>query len=968
MDNPYASVIQNAATQQNIDPRLLTAVIGTESGFNPQAVNASTDATGLGQQIPATAQSLGIDPRDPVQSINGAARQLSENLRRYGNVDDAVRAYHGGTDQANWGPKTEDYLSKVSSAFRNQSQASAPQAQPSSDPIDQMLAGKTAAPAVATQTAPADPIDAMLASKEQLASPVVPRGTPRSTEDILQGYMTPEERQAAQGAQRDVMESMNKITGLMKYSPTLAGYAHSLETGRQSLATLMGMVGNQLGLVSNADLDAFMRAKEASQQQYEQAREANAPQSVQNLVSGQRAKPGIDWGDIAGSTVLAGSAGKALEALGGAGTAGLEALGYRPMVTVPTRLASGLADVAQNTATGVGAAALSSAGNRGDISSQLAIGGGIGALAPPILTKTVGALASPIARLLQKAAPESAPTAESVSSDIQQAAPSIMSAAQKDVAGNVTGIDKTKLPKHIQDILNSGPIKDLTPEQQNRILNYEALGLRYTFADITRNPADAMVERNLAQNKELGDPIRQTDIAKNTSLLQAAQRAVDMTGEKPLSMYDLGSSIREHLLGQRDAMDAQIGKLYRDADQAAAGAPMVNLNPLVKAMQANRSQYLASQEGTSLVKGIRAQLQEFTGGPPKNPGNAILVDTDGNAMLNAGDIPPKLSFSDSERMRQFLNSVSNQDNYKLIKPLKDAIDVAQDSSASGGIYDQARDLRASRGAQFDNNPAVANILNAKSGNYRVTSENVAKSALGKGADDLQSLITQLQKGGDEGRMIINQLRSTTMQNAVSKSIDKTPNQLGAGNFSGLKFGDQLDAIGQKKMSILFTPEQQNYLGALRRGAIDLTTSPKIPNPYNPSGTTAQHINMLDYLAQNAPPTWLGNAAQKAANVAPSFLSGAGLLVGGLKGAGAGVAAGNVIKSRVAAATEKAAEAATVRQAQAAGKPLEAMTAAQKREAQAAAQAAQRQRLNRLIGQRLQGMSAIGGALQPSNNP
>lgn len=41
------------------------------------------------------------------------ARLLDENLTRYGNVQDALHAYHGGTDQANWGPKTQAYAQKV---------------------------------------------------------------------------------------------------------------------------------------------------------------------------------------------------------------------------------------------------------------------------------------------------------------------------------------------------------------------------------------------------------------------------------------------------------------------------------------------------------------------------------------------------------------------------------------------------------------------------------------------------------------------------------------------------------------------------------------------------------------------------------------------------------------------------------------------------------------------------------------
>lgn len=110
-------LIQAAGQKYNVDPKLIASIVHTESSGNPDAYNSEYGATGLGQQIPATAKALGIDPKDPAQSIEGVAKLLDENLRRYGNAEQAVLAYHGGTDQAAWGPKTQDYLRKVSTNY-----------------------------------------------------------------------------------------------------------------------------------------------------------------------------------------------------------------------------------------------------------------------------------------------------------------------------------------------------------------------------------------------------------------------------------------------------------------------------------------------------------------------------------------------------------------------------------------------------------------------------------------------------------------------------------------------------------------------------------------------------------------------------------------------------------------------------------------------------------------------------------
>ena len=113
----WDSLIQAAGQKYNVDPQLIASIVQTESSGNPNAYNSEYGATGLGQQIPATAKALGIDPKDPAQSIEGVAKLLDENLSRYGNAEQAVLAYHGGTDQAAWGPKTQDYLRKVSTNY-----------------------------------------------------------------------------------------------------------------------------------------------------------------------------------------------------------------------------------------------------------------------------------------------------------------------------------------------------------------------------------------------------------------------------------------------------------------------------------------------------------------------------------------------------------------------------------------------------------------------------------------------------------------------------------------------------------------------------------------------------------------------------------------------------------------------------------------------------------------------------------
>lgn len=166
----WDALIQSAGQKYNVDPKLIAALVRTESGGDPNAYNAEFGATGLGQQIPATSKALGIDPKDPAQSIEGVAKLLNENLNRYGTPEQAVLAYHGGTNQANWGPKTQDYLRKVSANY------GAPQmARPSAIPDYEFEAAFGARPApVGSNNQPAtDEFEAAFGSRPT-ATPAAP--------------------------------------------------------------------------------------------------------------------------------------------------------------------------------------------------------------------------------------------------------------------------------------------------------------------------------------------------------------------------------------------------------------------------------------------------------------------------------------------------------------------------------------------------------------------------------------------------------------------------------------------------------------------------------------------------------------------------------------------------------------------------------------------------------------------------
>jgi soluble lytic murein transglycosylase-like protein len=118
-DTPFGAEIDAAAARYGLDPALLKGLIRQESGFNP-AAHSPAGAVGLTQLMPGTAASLGVDPSDPAQAIDGGARYLKAQLDRFGgDAAKALAAYNAGPGAvARFGgvppyAETQNYVSKV---------------------------------------------------------------------------------------------------------------------------------------------------------------------------------------------------------------------------------------------------------------------------------------------------------------------------------------------------------------------------------------------------------------------------------------------------------------------------------------------------------------------------------------------------------------------------------------------------------------------------------------------------------------------------------------------------------------------------------------------------------------------------------------------------------------------------------------------------------------------------------------
>jgi Transglycosylase SLT domain len=90
----YRQRVRQEAQIAGLDPNIAEAVLMRESAGNPNAVSPA-GAQGLMQLMPGTAKELGVDPRDPVQNIQGGVRYLKKQIDQYG-VPAGIAAYNAG--------------------------------------------------------------------------------------------------------------------------------------------------------------------------------------------------------------------------------------------------------------------------------------------------------------------------------------------------------------------------------------------------------------------------------------------------------------------------------------------------------------------------------------------------------------------------------------------------------------------------------------------------------------------------------------------------------------------------------------------------------------------------------------------------------------------------------------------------------------------------------------------------------
>lgn len=96
----YAGLIAQAELNYGLPTDLLARLLWQECRYREDIitgkVRSPAGAMGIAQFMPATAREMGVDPLNPAQAIDGAARYLARMFRQLGNWTETLAAYNWG--------------------------------------------------------------------------------------------------------------------------------------------------------------------------------------------------------------------------------------------------------------------------------------------------------------------------------------------------------------------------------------------------------------------------------------------------------------------------------------------------------------------------------------------------------------------------------------------------------------------------------------------------------------------------------------------------------------------------------------------------------------------------------------------------------------------------------------------------------------------------------------------------------
>lgn len=374
--------------------------------------------------------------------------------------------------------------------------------------------------------------------------------------------------------------------------------------------------------------------------------------------------------------------------------------------------------------------------------------------------------------------------------------------------------------------------KAVEPREAARKAFLKSQGLDPTRAQVTRNAADFQSQQEAAKTSSRVRDALEKQEAILTSRFDNAVLETGGTSASPTV------GVVDALTEKATKLDQEIGDLYSAAREIAPGEKNIKFNNLTK------------------------QLKSLAPADRRSGGNisAIVGDMQSKGILDKKmNVIGKVDVETAEDLRKLTNELYDPQNpfgNMLLRQVKDKLDDDVLKASGKDFFQQGRKAKAAfekelsraKISKFDSRKAnlVRDVLENKIDPDQLTDKVVFGKAWRD--TDLKQLKDYISTD-EAGKAAFNDMRAEVMQKIKDKAFIGPADEAGFQALSRDKLQRAINSIGDKKLKVLFTPQENKFLK-------DMMQIAKLREPVRGTalgrGPSAQAIGRLESAIRENP--------------------------------------------------------------------------------------------------------------------
>ena len=382
------------------------------------------------------------------------------------------------------------------------------------------------------------------------------------------------------------------------------------------------------------------------------------------------------------------------------------------------------------------------------------------------------------------------------------------------------------LPPQALDNIRQGAVraiqsgKDLDAKSVQRLALLNSLGLEGTQGQVSRVPQVWQSEAELAKINRAGDTLRAKFESDNTNLSNLLDEVSERTGGNVTDGYGVASDMMDTASNILSRNKQGYNALYEQAVKAQGNDVVLDgagfANDAITMLDQNYAMSSLPPSLHKLIKNVSANPESFTLG--KSEEMVKILNREYKASLNNGQ-PTASTFA--------------------IGVVRDALNNRQDEALQGllsqGGNDAAQLYSSARGAYKANAQLIEDIPLLQDVRKGVEPDKLFKKHVLTG--DVAKLERTIKLLNEENPQVVNDMKRQVVEHIAERAINAN------GQFSPAGMKKALDGLTDRRLAILFTPQEMKRLKDIGMAAHYLISQPP-HSAVNNSNTSSALTNVL----------------------------------------------------------------------------------------------------------------------------